>query len=106
MIKKAILGWNAAPGAPKGWDPALHGECGALPIRAFPPRAIEPGSGIPLQYVESAWEPTPQELEWLNRGGQLVLRVMGWQPPVALYCEPPREEERPKAELPLPTVLP
>lgn len=92
MLKKVILGWNAAPGAPKNWDPKRDGDCGALPIRAFPPEALTTAT-VPLQYVESAWEPTPQELEWLNQGGQLVLRVCGWQVPVALYCEPPRDPQ-------------
>ncbi len=87
MLKKVIQGWNAAPGAPKGWNPERDGECGILPIRAFPPAALEGKER--LQYCESAWEPTPQELEWLNAGGQLVLRVVGWQVPVALYVEPP-----------------
>ena len=90
MLKKVIKGWNAAPGAPADWDPAKDGECGALPIRVFPPKALT--GEARLQYVESAWEPTPAELEMLNRGGQVVLRVVGWQVPVALYCEPPQEE--------------
>lgn len=91
MIKKAILGWNAAPGAPRDWDPKIHGECGALPIRVFPPAAARNPSLA--QHCESAWEPTPTELEWLNQGGHLVLKVIGWQIPVALYCEPPTEEQ-------------
>jgi hypothetical protein len=85
MIKKAILGWNAAPGAPAGWDPNRDGECGALPIRVLK----LPGGTM---CCESAWEPTPEELAWLNAGGQIVLRVIGWQVPVALYCEPPPAE--------------
>lgn len=92
MIKKAILGWNAAPGAPPSWDPKQDGDCGALPIRVVPPAALEQGRAHLLQYVESAWEPTPQELEWLNAGGQVVLRIAGWQVPVAIYCEPPRDD--------------
>ncbi len=75
MLKKAILGWNAAPGAPIGWDPIQHGECGALPIRVHPPEAAkDPSQAL---YCESAWEPTPVELDMLNRGGQVVLRVAG-----------------------------
>ena len=90
MLKKVIAGWNAAPGAPKGWDPKRDGECVGLPIRVFPPKALL--GEIPVQFVESAWEPTPQELEWLNKGGQVVLRIVSWQVPVALYCEPPPAE--------------
>jgi hypothetical protein len=85
MIKKAILGWTHAPGAPANWDPERDGECGALPIRVLQ----LPGGTM---CCESAWEPTPQELEWLNAGGQIVLRVGGWQVPVALYVEPPMPE--------------
>jgi hypothetical protein len=91
MIKKMISGWNAAPGAPKGWDPTVHGECGALPVRVFPPAAARNPSLA--HYCESAWEPTPTELEWLTQGGTVVLRVVGWQIPVALYCEAPSEDE-------------
>ena len=94
MLKKVIRGWNAAPGAPVNWDPARDGDCGALPIRVFPPKAL--AGDARLQYCESAWEPTPRELEWLNQGGQLVLRVCGWQVPVALYVEPPARDEEPK----------
>jgi hypothetical protein len=85
MIKKAIAGWNVAPGAPVGWRPEVHGDCGALPIRVLP----YADGGL---CCESAWEPTPQELEMLNAGGQIVLRVIGWQVPVALYVEPPPKE--------------
>lgn len=99
MLKKVIAGWNAAPGAPAGWDPSRDGECGCLPIRVFPPRALQ-GMG-PVKFCESAWEPTPAELEMLNEGGQVVLRVLGWQVPVALYVEPPPAEpdEVPQAAL-------
>ena len=92
MLKRVIRGWNAAPGAPKNWDPKRDGDCGALPIRVFPPKALVV-SNVPVQYVESAWEPTPQELEWLNQGGSLILRIVGWQVPVALYVEPPAADE-------------
>lgn len=82
MLKRAIAGWNAAPGAPAGWDPAKDGECGALPIRV----SYDAGR---VRQCESAWEPTAEEMSALAAGGSLILRVMGWQPPVALYVEPP-----------------
>lgn len=88
MLAKRIAGANAYPGAPAGWNPEKDGECGHLAVRVTyytnPER---------IAYCESAWEPTPQELEWLNTGGQLVLRVVGWQVPVALYIEPPPSEK-------------
>ncbi len=92
MLHRVIRGCNAAPGAPRNWNPLTDGKCGALPIRVHPPAAIlAPGVCQPslVQYCESAWEPTPQELEWLNAGGSLILRVVGWQVPVALYVDPP-----------------
>lgn len=37
----------------------------------------------------SRWEPTPRELEALNRGGSIELWVMGVQPPVMLAVAEP-----------------
>jgi hypothetical protein len=71
--------------APAGWKPEQQRECGFLAIRVFPPN-FEAAQRI--DYCESAWEPTPAELEMLNNGGSIILRVVGWQPPVALYVEP------------------
>jgi hypothetical protein len=88
MLKKVIAGWNAAPGAPKNWNPERDGDCGALPIRV---RTRTDGMVISC---ESAWEPTPRELEMLNAGGQVILHVAGWQVPVALYVEPLPEDAR------------
>lgn len=88
MLKKVIAGWNAAPGAPANWNPSRDGDCGALPIRYWPRDAKLDGSGPRMKWCESAWEPTPRELEMLQGGGQVVLRVWGWQVPVALYVEP------------------
>lgn len=89
MLKRVIKGWNAAPGAPANWNPERDGSCGALPIRVVPAEAIANGrvDVDKLQYCESAWEPTPQELEMLNRGASVILRVCSWQVPVALYVE-------------------
>lgn len=82
MIKQAIQGWNAAPGAPPGWQPEKSGECGALPIR------VTMHKDGTLAYCESAWQPTPDELRLLNEGGNVILRVCCWQVPVALYVAP------------------
>ena len=81
MFKRVIRGWNAAPGAPNGWDAELDGECGALPIRVL---TDEDGR---VRHCESAWEPTAAELELLNRGHSVILRVWDWQPPVSLYVD-------------------
>ncbi len=87
MIAKHIAGANAYPGAPKGWDEKRDGSCGHLAVR------VMMNADRAIAYCESAWEPTPKELEMLNAGGQVVLRVVGWQVPVALYVEPAPAEE-------------
>lgn len=86
MLAKRILGANHYLGAPRNWDPEKDGDCGHLAIRTQGnPRG---GDG----WCESAWEPTPAELEALNNGGSIILRIVGWQPPVAMYVEAqPRE---------------
>lgn len=81
MIPRRIMGASHWLGAPADWKPGEDGDCGHLAIRTHGnPRF---GHG----YCESAWEPSPKELEHLNAGGSVILRVMGWQPPVALYVE-------------------
>lgn len=38
--------------------------------------------------MQSAWEPTPAELELLNKGGSVILTVLaGQMPPVSLSVE-------------------
>jgi hypothetical protein len=85
MITRRISGANHYLGAPVGWKPDEDGECGHLAIRTQgDPRR---GQG----WCESAWEPTEKELEALNAGGSIILRVVGWQPPVAMYVEMPED---------------
>lgn len=74
MQPAVIEGWQHAPGAPADWDPDRHGHCGALPIR------LDVHSGI--QFMTSAWEPTPDELAALNRGAKVQLGVAGGSHPV------------------------
>lgn len=78
MIARRIMDATHRLAAPKGWDTANHGKCIDLSVRAEP-------DGV----FASAWEPTPDELELLNAGGSVVLRVVGGQPPVALSVETP-----------------
>jgi hypothetical protein len=61
--------------APVGWDVAEHGPCEKLPVR------------VVGECCESAWRPTPEEIEFLQAGGMVVLRIYGRQPAVALYVE-------------------
>lgn len=80
MISRRIKGCTNTLGKPKGWDVSIQGNCVSLDIRVIP----HEGSIL----CESAWEPTPEELQLLNSGGSLVLRIFGGQPPVQLYVEP------------------
>ena len=86
MLKQVISGYHATPGAPPNWDPS-HGTCGVLPIRV-----LADSTGQPYA-CESAWLPTATELEQLNAGGTVVLRVIGMQPPVTLYVEPREKDD-------------
>jgi len=85
MIPRRIEGANVVFHAPSEWDAKTYGTCLELHARRR-------GNTI-----ETAWEPTPAELELLARGGSLVLSIVGVQPPVALYVLPPPVEEPPPA---------
>lgn len=59
------------PGTPRG-------ECGALPVIAYPERRV----------LSSFWKPSPEELIMLNNGAHVRLDVYGGgHPPVALSVE-------------------
>lgn len=89
MIPRRIMNASHWLGAPAGWKPDKDGDCGHLAIRTRGnPRG---GTG----WCESAWEPTPAELAELNKGGSIILRVIGWQPPVALYVEKAEHAQEP-----------
>ena len=64
-------------GAPKGWEPEKDGRCSHLAVRRID------------DVWQSAWEPTPAEIEMLNAGGTVVLSIVGGQPPVSLSVEMP-----------------
>lgn len=69
-------------GKPENWDDS-KAECSSIEVRAV---VLQP-EGIPV--VETAWKPTAEELEQLNHGSAVVLRVYGdGMPPVQLYVEP------------------
>ncbi len=103
MMKKAIAGASAEAGPPPDWDRARDGNCRSLPIRTEPADALQLGCAV--KWCESAWEPSPQELTWLHHGGQVVLRVYGMQPPVALYVEPPPpDDSEPRPAAPAATM--
>ncbi len=79
MIPVRIKGATRYLGAPVGWEPETNGPCAHLAIRDAM------AGQVPI--MESAWEPTPAELEALNNGGKVYLRIVGVQhPPVMLYA--------------------
>jgi len=72
MIPGQIDGFTNVLGAPREWDEARDGPCGALHIRR------DPGNRL-----LSAWTPTQDELAALNAGGSVILSVVGTgHPPV------------------------
>lgn len=90
MLKRVINGFTAVLGAPKDWDPERDGDCLGLAVRVHP-HGAGPGQA---KWIESAWEPTPAELDQIMVGHSLILRIVGWQPPVALYVEAEATPER------------
>lgn len=80
MLVKLIEGWQKIWGAPAGWVPEVDGKIGGLPAKL-----VETDAGY---MWESAWEPSPEELDLLNRGGSVHLRVGAYQHPVVqLFVE-------------------
>lgn len=77
MMPLRIEGATHYLGAPKDWKPEENGRCSHLAVRQVG------------NVFESAWEPTPSELQALLDGGRVVLSVVGGQPPVALHVEMP-----------------
>jgi hypothetical protein len=65
---------------PKEWDEGVDGKCDPLPIRR---EAV----GI-RNYLYSAWELEPGDLDTLQAGGVVELLCVGVQPPVALRVIP------------------
>ena len=80
MTPLRIRGATHYLGPPAGWKPEKDGDCAHLAVR------VEDGCS------QSAWEPTPKELEILNAGGSVMLRVAGGQPPVMIWAQS-RDEE-------------
>lgn len=79
MIPARISGATRWLGAPPGWTPDTSGPCGHL--------AVRDGIAGDLPVMESAWEPTPDELAALNAGGKVYLRIIGQgHPPVWVYA--------------------
>lgn len=87
MIAGRIPGATRHLGAPAGWQPEEHGDCAHLPIRDMLVNGDVPS-------MHSVWEPTPQELDWLARGGKVRLLVVGTEhPPVMLMVDLPPDDQ-------------
>jgi hypothetical protein len=90
MLVARIRGFTRTLGAPWNWDNAKQGKCGSLPIRD-----IETTAGATM---ESAWHPTPEEIEALRNGAPVILSVVGHiHPPVMLSVGTAPTDEWPKA---------
>lgn len=92
MNPVVIENHNVTFGAPRDWTPETSGDCRPLAVRV--------GMNGDLPMLESAWEPTPEELAMIAQGGRVVLRIIGSShPPVWLHVEPapsvPRSEVPP-----------
>lgn len=86
MISLVIAGATRALGKAQGYY--------TLAVRDEPVRCAISGPDTPS--MVTAWEPTPDELDRLNRGAPVLLRVMGRaHPPVMVTVgEVPVEEPR------------
>lgn len=82
MIAASIEGRTRYLGKPLGWEPERDGHCGSLAVRD---EITSAGHSM-----ASAWEPTPEELDKLNRGAKVILWVVGSaHPPVAVEVGQP-----------------
>lgn len=73
MLIKRIAGATRALGAPADWD-GQDMTCDVLPVLD-----VQTAEG---NFMFSAWEPTPPELEALNKGANIILGVRGTVHPV------------------------
>ncbi len=87
MIPKRISGATHYLGAPKNWDTEKDGTCHGLAVRL-----------VEDNVWQSAWEPTPAELEVLNSGALVILNIVGGQPPVSVTVELPAALNAPSTD--------
>lgn len=80
MIADVVRNW----GAPSNWT-VENGVCGGLPC------TVKTDGGV--AYWVSSWEPTPEELVELNKGGTIHLWVSANQHPVVAMSVNPMVEE-------------
>ena len=70
-----IEGCTRTLGAPSDWSEEHNGVCAGLPIRD-----VVTDDGNP--WMQSAWEPSPDELERLKAGAPIILWINGVAHPV------------------------
>ncbi|MDP3853650.1 hypothetical protein [Phenylobacterium sp.] len=74
MIPGRVAHFTRDLGKPADWDEARDGHCSSLPIRD------EPIEGYPTML--SAWTLLPGQLERLQAGAPVMLRIFGVSHPV------------------------
>jgi hypothetical protein len=80
MMIKRIQGTTRVLGESQGYL--------GLPVRDISIKDVTTDMIVPA--METAWEPTPAELDRLNRGGNIILRLFGNRhPPVSLEVQEP-----------------
>lgn len=80
-----LAGMNRELQPPKDWNPETDGECAPLPVFA----EVVDGHMV----MTSAWKPSAEELEQLNKGAAVALVIYGTiHPPVALGVFPAEME--------------
>jgi hypothetical protein len=78
VLINRIEGATRYLGAPLGWEPEKDGNCAHLAIAD-----VKDAHGANV--MVSSWQPTPAELEAINRGEPIHLYVWGvGHPPVAV----------------------
>lgn len=87
MIPYHFTGEERVLEAPKGYDHEANGECVGLPVIFM----REGDEAETIIGCTSVWKPTPEQLATLNRGGGVVLHVLGRQPPVMLDAVGPEQ---------------
>lgn len=64
-----------------------------LPVRDV--IIMDKATGVPTPAMETAWTPTPDELERLNKGANIIVRILGSVPPPMLVMV---DDELPKQD--------
>lgn len=87
MIPRVIANSNAVWSKPPGWDSEKQGPVYDLHLHVTPPNA--PNNMTGHHVYQTAWEPTPAEMDGLNAGGNVVVLLTGMQPPMAVMVSIP-----------------